>query len=116
MDNAALRPAPPVLGTAESAALAFVNIMAAATEIREEQLAYWLDAYYQLRRAYEREAEIEAADDTVIRRSDLEPIMRELWQETLKKSRVKAAEQRLPRRPRRSRPRRSRRHRRRKSR
>lgn len=86
MDNAELRPTPPVLGTAESAALAFVNVMAAATEIREEQLAYWLDAYYQLRRAYEREAEIEAAgDDMILRKSDLEPIMRQLWQETLKK-------------------------------
>lgn len=87
---------PPVLGTPESAALAFVNIMAAATEIREEQLAYWLDAYYQLRRAYERDAEIETAwDDTILCKSNLEPIMRQLWQETLKKSSTKAAEQRL---------------------
>ena len=41
------------LGTCKSAVEAFANLMAVAIDVPEVQLHYWLDCYYQLRRAYE---------------------------------------------------------------
>lgn len=90
MDNE-IRPA---LGSPESAVLAFVNVLANAMEVREEQLAYWLDCYYQLRLHYEQTCGRDP-DDTVLHRSDLEPVIRQLWQETLKKSCREEAGKRL---------------------
>lgn len=43
------------LGTCKSAVEAFANVMAVAIDVPEVQLHYWLDCYYQLRRAYEAE-------------------------------------------------------------
>ena len=43
------------LGTCKSAVEAFANMMAVAIDVPEVQLHYWLDCYYQLRRAYEAE-------------------------------------------------------------
>ena len=43
------------IGTRESAVEAFVNLMSAALNMPEKKLHYWLDCYYQLRSAYERE-------------------------------------------------------------
>ena len=43
------------LGTCKSAVEAFANLMAVAIDVPEVQLHYWLDCYYQLRRAYEAE-------------------------------------------------------------
>lgn len=84
----------PELGTAEAAVLAFVNVLANAMEMKEEQLAYWLDCYYQLRRHYERELGA-PADLMILKQSDLEPVFRQLWQETLKKSTSEEAARRL---------------------
>lgn len=43
------------LGTCRSAVESFANLMAVAIDVPEVQLHYWLDCYYQLRRAYEAE-------------------------------------------------------------
>lgn len=43
------------LGTSRSAVESFANLMAVAIDVPEVQLHYWLDCYYQLRRAYEAE-------------------------------------------------------------
>ena len=43
------------IGTRESAVEAFVNLMSSALNMPERKLHYWLDCYYQLRSAYERE-------------------------------------------------------------
>ena len=45
----------PALGSPEAAVRSMVNLIATAARVDEEQLAYWLDAYYQLRAAYERD-------------------------------------------------------------
>lgn len=49
------------LGTCRSAVESFANLMAAAIDVPEVQLHYWLDCYYQLRMAYEAERQAEAA-------------------------------------------------------
>ena len=84
----------PTIGSAEAGVLGLVNLMAFALEIDEEKLAYWLDSYYQLRRQYEAETTPEP-DPTILRKSDLEPVLRQLWQETLKKSCQKEASKRM---------------------
>lgn len=71
------------LGTAESAVRSCVSVLAAVTAQREDILAYWLDLYYQVRRAYEIEQENEE-DPRLIRADDLYPVMREIWREALK--------------------------------
>lgn len=50
------------IGTRKCAVEAFVNMMGAALDMPEKKLHYWLDCYYQLRRAYELERE-ETTDD-----------------------------------------------------
>lgn len=55
------------LGTSRSAVEAFANLMAAAIDVPERQLHYWLDCYYQLRLAYE--AERTPADAAAPRRA-----------------------------------------------
>ena len=45
----------PALGSPEAAVRSMVNLISTAAHVDEEQLAYWLDAYYQLRAAYERD-------------------------------------------------------------
>ena len=84
----------PTIGSAEAGVLGLVNLMAFALELDEEKLAYWLDSYYQLRRQYEAET-APAPDPTILRKSDLEPVLRQLWQETLKKSCQKEASKRM---------------------
>ena len=84
----------PTIGSAEAGVLGLVNLMAYALELDEEKLAYWLDSYYQLRRQYEAETAPEP-DPTILHRSDLEPVLRQLWEETLHKSCRKEAAKRL---------------------
>ena len=84
----------PTIGSTEAGVLGLVNLMAYALELDEEKLAYWLDSYYQLRRQYEAETSPEP-DPTILRKSDLEPVLRQLWQETLKKSCQKEASKRM---------------------
>ena len=71
------------LGTTEAAVRSCVSVIAAVTAQREEILAYWLDLYYQVRRAYEVEQEREE-DPRLIRREDLYPVMREMMKDALK--------------------------------
>lgn len=71
------------LGTTEAAVRSCVSVIAAVTAQREEILAYWLDLYYQVRRAYEVEQEREE-DPRLIRREDLYPVMREMMRDALK--------------------------------
>lgn len=82
------------LGAAETAVVSLVNLISTATGANEEKLAFWLDAYYQARLAYEKENAPEP-DPTILHRSDLEPVLRQLWEETLHKSCHKEAAKRL---------------------
>lgn len=52
----------PELGSPEAAVRSMVNLIATAAHVDEEQLAYWLDAYYQLRAAYAAEKGVTADD------------------------------------------------------
>lgn len=82
------------LGAAETAVVSLVNLISTATGANEEKLAFWLDAYYQARLAYEKENAPEP-DPTILHRSDLEAVLRQLWEETMHKSCRKEAAKRL---------------------
>lgn len=84
------------LGTTEAAVRSCVSVIAAVTAQSEEILAYWLDLYYQVRRAYEVEQEREE-DPRLIRREDLYPVMREMMRDALKSTAKTAAEKRAAR-------------------
>ena len=80
------------IGTTEAAVRSCVSVIAAVTSQREEVLAYWLDLYYQVRRAYEIEQHVEE-DPRLIRREDLYPVLREMMRDALKSTaREKAVE------------------------
>lgn len=80
------------IGTTEAAVLSCVSVIAAVTAQREEVLAYWLDLYYQVRRAYEIERHVEE-DPKLINREDLYPVLREMMRDALKSTaREKAVE------------------------
>lgn len=81
------------LGTTEAAVRSCVSVIAAVTAQREEILAYWLDLYYQVRRAYEIEQEREE-DPRLIRREDLYPVMREMMRDALKSTAKEQAQAR----------------------
>ena len=72
----------PAIGSPEAAVRSCINLIATATDLREEQLAYWLDMYYQLRRAYEAEA-AQPTDQKYIRPDDLLTTLQTLWKNTL---------------------------------
>lgn len=82
------------LGDPETAVVSLVNLISTATGANEQKLAYWLDAYYQARLAYEK-ANAPEPDPTILRRADLEPVIRQLWEESLHKSCRKEAAKRL---------------------
>ena len=71
----------PELGTTEAAVRSCVSLMAAVVGQNEDLLAYWLDLYYFVRRAYEQEHGDEAP--VIIRAEDLLPALRKLWEEVL---------------------------------
>lgn len=73
----------PELGTTEAAVQSCVRLIASVAGQPEALVAYWLDLYYQVRCAYERENAPEP-DPQVITRADLYPVMRELMQDALK--------------------------------
>ncbi len=81
------------LGTTEAAVRSCVSVIAAVTAQREEVLAYWLDLYYQVRRAYEIEQGREE-DPRLIRMEDLYPAMRELMRDALKSTAREEAKKR----------------------
>lgn len=78
-----------IIGTREAAVLSCVNVIAAVTAQREELLAYWLDLYYQVRLAYEREVHPEqfaaapAPVLSVMRPEDVYSAVRQIWGERI---------------------------------
>ena len=75
----------PALGTAEAAVQSCVSLMAAVMGQREDLLAYWLDLYFQVRIAYEREARHEdPAVRNLIRIEDLYPLLRDMFTRELR--------------------------------
>lgn len=62
------------LGTCRSAVESFANLMAAAIDVPEVQLHYWLDCYYQLRRAYEAERMAETPAVEITERVEAKPL------------------------------------------
>lgn len=78
-----------IIGTREAAVLSCVNVIAAVTAQREELLAYWLDLYYQVRLAYEREVHPEqfaaapAPVLPVMRPEDVYSAVRQIWGERI---------------------------------
>ena len=81
----------PPLGTAEAAVQSCVSLIAGMSGQPERTMAYWLDLYYQVRGAYERES----GDETpvFIRAEDLLPALRTLWKEVLGGTDVESKEQ-----------------------
>jgi hypothetical protein len=71
------------LGTTEAAVQSCVRLIASVAGQPEALVAYWLDLYYQVRCAYERENAPEP-DPWVITRADLYPVLRELMQDALR--------------------------------
>ncbi|MDO4989329.1 MAG: hypothetical protein Q4E45_02375 [Eubacteriales bacterium] len=71
----------PKLGTTEAAVRSCVSLMAAVVGQNEDLLAYWLDLYYFVRRAYEQENGDEAP--VIIRGEDLLPALRRIWEEAM---------------------------------
>lgn len=78
-----------IIGTREAAVLSCVNVIAAVTAQREELLAYWLDLYYQVRLAYERELHPEQFNAApapalpVMRPEDVYSAVRQIWEERI---------------------------------
>lgn len=87
-----------IIGTREAAVLSCVNVIAAVTAQREELLAYWLDLYYQVRLAYEREAHPEqfaaapAPALPVMRPEDVYSAVRQIWTERIERRETEDAE------------------------
>jgi len=71
----------PELGTTEAAVQSCVSLIAGMCAQPEAIMAYWLDLYYFVRRAYEQEHGDEAP--VIIRAEDLLPALRKLWEEVL---------------------------------
>lgn len=61
------------LGTCKSAVEAFANVMAVAIDVPEVQLHYWLDCYYQLRRAYEAERQAARVAESAVPEEEKTP-------------------------------------------
>lgn len=87
----------PAIGTAEAAVQSCVRLIASVAGQPEALVAYWLDLYWQVRQAYERENAPEP-DPQIITRADLYPVMRELMQDALKSAVRNEARDRLKRR------------------
>ena len=81
----------PKLGTIDSALVSCVDMLAALTSQREEQLVYWLDLYYQLRRFWEI-CQGNETDPQLIRKDDLLPMLDAVVSEALRGTAQKAAE------------------------
>lgn len=84
----------PAIGTTEAAVQSCVRLIASVAGQPEALVAYWLDLYYQVRCAYERENAPEP-DPQIITRADLYPVMRELMQDALKSTVRSEAKDRL---------------------
>ena len=81
----------PKLGTIDSALVSCVNLIAAVTSTRAEDLISWLDLYYQVRKSWEIEQGNEP-NPTLIRKDELLPILEATVREALRGTARKAAE------------------------
>ena len=74
----------PVIGSTEAAVKSCVNLLAKVTGQPEAVLGYWLDLYYQVRLAYERE-NAPAPDEVpvFVPAEVLLPALRQLWTEVV---------------------------------
>lgn len=87
-----------IIGTREAAVLSCVNVIAAVTAQREELLAYWLDLYYQVRLAYEREEHPEQFQPAsapvlpVMRPEDVYSAVRQIWENRIERRETEDAE------------------------
>ena len=79
------------LGTPETALRSCVSMLAALTSQREDQLIYWLDLYYQLRRFCEICKGIKTGPE-LIRKDDLLPMLDTAVREAMRGTAMKAAE------------------------
>lgn len=71
----------PAIGTTEAAVRSCVSLMAAVFGQREELIAYWLDLYYQVRSAYEREQRQDQPEP--LRVEEVYTLIREILHEEL---------------------------------
>jgi len=83
----------PKLGTTDAALVNCVNLIAAVTATRTEDLIGYLDLYYQVRRTWEIEQGNEE-DPRLLRAEDLAPVIREILREYMKSSAREEAETR----------------------
>lgn len=81
----------PKLGTIDSALVNCVSMLSALTEQRVEDLAGWLDLYYQIRYLWE-VAQGHVTDPQLIRKDELLPILEATVREALRGTARKAAE------------------------
>lgn len=81
----------PKLGTIDSALVSCVSMLSALTELRVEDLAGWLDLYYQIRYLWE-VAQGHVTDRQLIRKDELLPILEATVREALRGTARKAAE------------------------
>lgn len=81
----------PKLGTIDSALVNCVSMLSALTELRVEDLAGWLDLYYQIRYLWE-VAQGHVTDPQLIRKDELLPILEATVREALRGTARKAAE------------------------
>ena len=75
----------PAIGTTEAAVRSCVSLMAAVLGQSEELLAYWMDLYYQVRCAYEREARKDGPEP--LRGEDVYVRIREMFRAELAEAR-----------------------------
>ena len=81
----------PKLGTIDSALVNCVSMLSALTEQRVEDLAGWLDLYYQIRYLWE-VAQGNVTDRQLIRKDELLPILEATVRDALRGTARKAAE------------------------
>ena len=65
----------PELGTTEAAVRSCVNLIALATHTDEEHLAYWLDLYYQTRKAHEKATKPLELEDLLVKAEEPDPVI-----------------------------------------
>ena len=97
----------PKLGTIDSALVNCVSLLSAVTAQRIEDLAGWLDLYYQIRRWWEI-SQGKETDPQLIRKDDLLPILDTAVREAMRGTAMNAAEavatKKKPRQPKRPEP------------
>ena len=84
----------PKLGTTDSALVSCVNLIAAVTSTRAEDLISWLDLYYQVRKSWEIEQGNEP-NPTLIRKADLRPLLQDAIRDAMRGAAKQEAKARM---------------------